>query len=245
MLYALVSFSDQIGPLNVFRYITFRTGGAIMTALLFVFLFGPAIIDLLRVKQGKGQPIREDGPETHFAKKGTPTMGGLMILSGVTVSTLLWANLANWYVWIVLFVTLSYGAIGFYDDYLKVTNGKRRLPGSWRLLAEFVVAGIAAWAVMRVGSAGLLLLADGAVLQERRHPARRPVRAARHPRDRRRRQRRQPDRRPRRPRHRAGDDRGGDLRPHRLPGRQRQLRALPADPLRAGRRRAGRSSAAR
>ncbi len=83
MLYALVSFSDQIGPLNVFRYITFRTGGAIMTALLFVFLFGPAIIDLLRVKQGKGQPIREDGPATHFAKKGTPTMGGLMILSGV------------------------------------------------------------------------------------------------------------------------------------------------------------------
>jgi phospho-N-acetylmuramoyl-pentapeptide-transferase len=79
MLYALVSFSDQIGPLNVFRYITFRTGGAIMTALLFVFLFGPAIIDLLRLKQGKGQPIREDGPATHFAKMGTPTMGGLMI----------------------------------------------------------------------------------------------------------------------------------------------------------------------
>ena len=126
MLYALVSFSDQIGPLNVFRYITFRTGGAIMTALLFVFLFGPAIIDLLRVKQGKGQPIREDGPATHFAKKGTPTMGGLMILSGVTVSTLLWANWANWYVWIVLFVTLSYGAIGFYDDYLKVTKQQDR-----------------------------------------------------------------------------------------------------------------------
>ena len=102
MLYALVNFSDQIGPLNVFRYITFRTGGAIMTALLFVFLFGPAIIDLLRLKQGKGQPIREDGPATHFSKKGTPTMGGLMILSGVTVSTLLWANWANWYVWIVL-----------------------------------------------------------------------------------------------------------------------------------------------
>jgi Phospho-N-acetylmuramoyl-pentapeptide-transferase signature 1 len=81
MLYALVQFSDQIGPLNVFRYITFRTGGAIMTALLFVFLFGPAIIDLLRVKQGKGQPIREDGPQSHLSKKGTPTMGGLMIQS--------------------------------------------------------------------------------------------------------------------------------------------------------------------
>ena len=155
MLYALVNFSDQIGPLNVFRYITFRTGGAIMTALLFVFLFGPAIIDLLRLKQGKGQPIREDGPATHFAKKGTPTMGGLMILTGVTVATLLWANWANWYVWIVLFVTLSYGAIGFYDDYLKVTNsGTAGVSGKLRLLAEVLVAGIAAWAVMRVGSAG-------------------------------------------------------------------------------------------
>ena len=168
MLYALVSFSDQIGPLNVFRYITFRTGGAIMTALLFVFLFGPAIIDLLRVKQGKGQPIREDGPATHFAKKGTPTMGGLMILSGVTVSTLLWANWANWYVWIVLFVTLSYGAIGFYDDYLKVTkssaggvSGKLRLAGRDRRRRH-----------RRLGrharrQRGLLLLADGALLQER------------------------------------------------------------------------------
>jgi phospho-N-acetylmuramoyl-pentapeptide-transferase len=155
MLYALVYFSDQIGPLNVFRYITFRTGGAIMTALLFVFLFGPAIIDLLRVKQGKGQPIREDGPATHFAKKGTPTMGGLMILSGVTVSTLLWANWGNAYVWIVLFVTLAYGAIGFYDDYLKVTRAAPGgVSGKLRLLAEIAVAGFAAWLVMRVGSPG-------------------------------------------------------------------------------------------
>src|SRR4030095_1425735 len=137
MLYALVSFSDQLSPLNVFRYITFRTGGAIMTALLFVFLFGPAMIDTLRLKQGKGQPIREDGPHTHFAKRGTPTMGGLMILSGITVATLLWANLSNWYVWIVLFVTLSFGAIGFYDDYLKVSYGSTAgFSGRWRLLAE-------------------------------------------------------------------------------------------------------------
>jgi phospho-N-acetylmuramoyl-pentapeptide-transferase len=155
MLYALVSFSDQIGPLNVFRYITFRTGGAIMTALLFVFLFGPAIIDLVARQAGQGPAHREDGPATHFLKKGTPTMGGLMILSGVTVSTLLWANWANWYVWIVLFVTLSYGVIGFYDDYLKVTNSKTAgVSGKLRLLAEIVIAGIAAWAVMRVGSAG-------------------------------------------------------------------------------------------
>src|SRR5215475_8312300 len=156
MLYALVSFSDQIGPLNVFRYITFRTGGAIMTALLFVFLFGPAIIDLLRVRQGKGQPIREDGPKTHLAKVGTPTMGGLMILSGVTVSTLLWANWANWYVWIVLFVTLSYGAIGFYDDYLKVTASRSAgVSGKIRLLAEMAVAAVATVLVMRAGSSDL------------------------------------------------------------------------------------------
>jgi phospho-N-acetylmuramoyl-pentapeptide-transferase len=153
MLFELVNLSDQINALNVFRYITFRTGGAIMTALLFVFLFGPAIIDVLRIKQGKGQPIREDGPQTHFAKRGTPTMGGLMILSGITVATLLWANLGNPYVWTVLFVTLSFGAIGFYDDYLKVSNGKSSgFAGRWRLLTEILVAGIAAFAVMHIGS---------------------------------------------------------------------------------------------
>jgi phospho-N-acetylmuramoyl-pentapeptide-transferase len=155
MLFELGNLSDQISALNVFRYITFRTGGAIMTALLFVFLFGPAIIDVLRVKQGKGQPIREDGPATHFAKRGTPTMGGLMMLSGITVATLLWANLANWYVWIVLLVTLSFGAIGFYDDYLKVTNGGSKGFSGWvRMLAEIAVAGLAAFAVMRIGSSG-------------------------------------------------------------------------------------------
>ncbi len=152
MLYELVSFSDHMGALNVFRYITFRTGGAIMTALLFVFLFGPTIIDLLRVRQGKGQPIREDGPKSHLSKRGTPTMGGLMILSGVTVSTLLWANLWNPYVWVVLLVTLAYGAIGFYDDYLKVTKQTASgFGGKARLGLEFLVAGIAAYAIMRLG----------------------------------------------------------------------------------------------
>ena len=108
---------------NLFRYLTFRTVGAAATALFFVFFFGPAIISALRLKQGKGQPIRADGPASHLlTKKGTPTMGGLMILFGLIVSTLLWANLTNPYVWIVLFVTLGFGAIGFYDDYLKVTK---------------------------------------------------------------------------------------------------------------------------
>jgi len=153
MLFELVNFSDNIGPLNVFRYITFRTGGAIFTALVFVLLFGPGIIDLLRVKQGKGQPIREDGPQSHLAKRGTPTMGGLMILSGVLVSTLLWANLQNGYVWIVLGVTIAYGAIGFYDDYLKVTKQTASgFSGRIRLGAELLVAAIAAYAFTRLAA---------------------------------------------------------------------------------------------
>jgi len=153
MLYELREFSDVLGPLNVFTYITFRTGGAIMTALLFVFLFGPAIIEMLRIKQGKGQPIREDGPQTHLAKRGTPTMGGLMILAGFTFSILLWANLQNPYVWIILGVTLSFGAIGFYDDFLKVTKRTSSgFSGRIRLLLEFLVAGLATAAIMRIYS---------------------------------------------------------------------------------------------
>ena len=97
MLYWLSAFSDVIGPLNVLRYITFRTGGAMITALVFVFLFGPSIIDHLRLRQGKGQPIRTDGPQSHLVtKKGTPTMGGLMMLFGIVVSTLLWTNRRSW-----------------------------------------------------------------------------------------------------------------------------------------------------
>ncbi len=153
MLYELVNFSDQISALNVFRYITFRTGGAIMTALLFVFLFGPIIIEMLRVKQGRGQPIRDDGPQSHLAKRGTPTMGGLMILSGVTVATLLWANLSNPYVWVVLGVTLSYGAIGFYDDYMKV---KKRtvagFSGRLRFGLEIGVAAVATYILMQLST---------------------------------------------------------------------------------------------
>ena len=114
MLYWLADFSGTISAFNVFRYLTVRTGGSMMTGLVFVFLFGPWIIDHLRLRQGKGQPIREDGPQSHLmTKRGTPTMGGLMILSGVTVSTVLWANPSNPYVWIVLGVTLAFGLVGF------------------------------------------------------------------------------------------------------------------------------------
>ncbi len=153
MLYWLVELSDQIQPLNVFRYITFRTGGATMTALFFVFMFGPALINALRLKQGKGQPIRDDGPESHIVQKqGTPTMGGLMILFGVTVATLLWANLANPYVWIVLILTLSYGLIGLYDDYVKVTKfSTRGFPGKIKFLLETLVAAVAVYAVVKLG----------------------------------------------------------------------------------------------
>ncbi|HEY4738329.1 MAG TPA: phospho-N-acetylmuramoyl-pentapeptide-transferase [Xanthobacteraceae bacterium] len=155
MFYWLTELSDKVSFLNVFRYITFRTGGAVVTALIFVFLFGSPIIDLLRLKQGKGQPIRSDGPQSHLVtKKGTPTMGGLMILSGLLVSTLLWANPANPYVWIVLGVTLAFGGIGFYDDYLKVTKQTHAgFSGRTRLIVEALVAIVAVTALIQLGRA--------------------------------------------------------------------------------------------
>src|SRR5580704_14888754 len=149
MFYWLIDLSNTVPALaflrsllNVFRYITFRTGGAMVTGALFVFLFGPWIIDHLRLRQGKGQPIRADGPQSHLiAKKGTPTMGGLMILSGLVVSTLLWANPLNPYVWIVLAVTLGFGFVGFYDDYLKVTQQSHSgFAGKIRLAIEAAIA---------------------------------------------------------------------------------------------------------
>src|SRR5579862_2530603 len=152
MLTWLQDFTHLSGVFNLFRYLTFRTIGAAGTGLFFVFFFGPTIISALRLKQGKGQPIRLDGPQSHLlTKKGTPTMGGVMILSGLIVSAMLWANLASPYVWIVLFVTIGFGAIGFYDDYLKVTKqSDRGFSGRSRLALEFVVAALACYAMMRV-----------------------------------------------------------------------------------------------
>jgi phospho-N-acetylmuramoyl-pentapeptide-transferase len=153
MFYWLVDMSGTIPVLNVFRYITFRTGGAMATAALFVFLFGPWIIDHLRLRQGKGQPIRVDGPQSHLVTKiGTPTMGGLMILSGLVVSTVLWANLLNPYVWIVLAVTLGFGFVGFYDDYLKVTKQTHNgFSGRTRLAIESLIAAVACYALVKLG----------------------------------------------------------------------------------------------
>jgi phospho-N-acetylmuramoyl-pentapeptide-transferase len=164
MLFWLADFAATFGPLNVFRYLTFRTAGATVTALIFVFMFGPAIIGFLKIKQGKGQPIRTDGPETHLlSKKGTPTMGGLMILSGLLVSTLLWANLTNGFVWVVLMVTIGFGMIGFYDDYLKVTKQTHAgVSGKARLAVEFLIAAAAAYLIIQVHDGNLARIANPA-----------------------------------------------------------------------------------
>ncbi|MDV7270108.1 phospho-N-acetylmuramoyl-pentapeptide-transferase [Thioclava sp. A2] len=145
MLYWLAGLSDGGDLFNLFRYITFRAGAAFFTALIFGFLFGRPLINVLRRKQGKGQPIRTDGPEGHFAKAGTPTMGGLLILSSLLVSTLLWARLDNPYVWIVLFVTYGYGLIGFWDDYAKVSKQNTEgVSGRIRMGLGLALAAIAA-----------------------------------------------------------------------------------------------------
>ncbi|HXT09385.1 MAG TPA: phospho-N-acetylmuramoyl-pentapeptide-transferase [Roseiarcus sp.] len=161
MLTWLSDFNHVHGFFNLFRYLTFRTLGAATTGLFLVFFFGPRIISALRLKQGKGQPIRADGPASHLlTKKGTPTMGGLMILFGLFVSALLWANLESPYVWIVLFVTLGFAGIGFYDDYLKVTKQSHRgFSGKARLLGEFVIAALACLAMKYVGGTAATSLA--------------------------------------------------------------------------------------
>lgn len=148
MLYWLTELSDGGDVFNLFRYITFRSGGAFLTALVFGFLFGRPLINVLRRKQGKGQPIRSDGPEGHFAKAGTPTMGGLLIVGALLSSTLLWARLDNPFVWIVLFVTVGYGLIGLADDYAKVAKQNTKgVSGKLRLALGFLIAGIAGfWA---------------------------------------------------------------------------------------------------
>jgi phospho-N-acetylmuramoyl-pentapeptide-transferase len=147
MLFWLTEFSDGGDFFNLFRYLTFRAGGAFMTALIFGFVFGRPLINLLRRKQGKGQPIRDDGPQTHFAKAGTPTMGGLLILSALMFSTLMWAQLSNVYVWIVLLVTAGFGLIGFADDYAKVTKQNTKgVSSRIRLLLGLVIALLASYA---------------------------------------------------------------------------------------------------
>ncbi len=156
MLFWLTEFSDGGDFFNLFRYLTFRAGGAFLTALIFGFVFGQPLINLLRRKQGKGQPIRDDGPATHFAKAGTPTMGGLLILSALIFSTLMWAQLTNPYVWIVVLVTLAFGLIGFADDYAKVSKQNTKgVSGRVRLGLGFLIAALASYAAAQFHPEGL------------------------------------------------------------------------------------------
>ncbi|HXI87404.1 MAG TPA: phospho-N-acetylmuramoyl-pentapeptide-transferase [Parvularculaceae bacterium] len=151
MLYLLLTpYADQFQLFNVFRYQTFRSGGAVLTALLISFYFGPRLIRWMRRKQGRGQPIRHDGPQSHVIEKaGTPTMGGVLILISLVVATLLWARLDNPYVWIVLGVTLAYGGLGFVDDYMKVTKQSASgVVGSLKLGVQFAVALLAGYFCM-------------------------------------------------------------------------------------------------
>jgi phospho-N-acetylmuramoyl-pentapeptide-transferase len=158
MLYflSLLTHTDQLAFFRLFRYLTFRSGGAVITALVFAFIVNGSLIQWLKVKQGKGQPIRADGPQRHIVEKaGTPTMGGVLILLPWLLSTLLWANLQNEYIWIVLFVTVAYGLLGFADDYRKVTKRTSDgVSGYLRLGVEFGVAFAATWAIMQLEEPG-------------------------------------------------------------------------------------------
>ncbi len=147
MLYNLLpAFSDDFQLFNLFRYLTFRAAGAVITAMVISFVLGPFIIRSLKARQNEGQPIREDGPEGHLlTKRGTPTMGGVMIILSLTVSTLLWADLSNSYVWTVLLVTGGFGLIGFGDDYLKITKrNPKGLSSKFKFLAQLLVSAVAA-----------------------------------------------------------------------------------------------------
>jgi phospho-N-acetylmuramoyl-pentapeptide-transferase len=155
MLFNLLSpLAEDIQFLNLFRYLTFRTGGAIMTALTISFILGPTIISWLKSQQGNASNIREDVPDTHLKKAGTPTMGGFLILLSLTISTLLWADIQNESVWLVLFATVGFGTIGFADDYLKLTKqNSKGLRGRVKLMFQLLIAAIAAyWAMSLTGA---------------------------------------------------------------------------------------------
>ena len=158
MLYELmVSMKGDLPGANLFSYITFRAGGALMTSLIISFVLGPWMIDALRARQGKGQPIREDGPASHLLTKvGTPTMGGLLILIASVGSTLLWGNLGNQFLWAVILTTLGFGAIGFVDDFLKLRGGSSAgVPGRTKLLLEAIVATITVLYISRLLPEGM------------------------------------------------------------------------------------------
>ena len=156
MLNLLAPYGDQFLLFNLFRYITVRSGGAFLTALVISFVMGPRVIAWLKSKQGEGQPIRTDGPEGHLKKKGTPTMGGFLILMALSISTLCWMDLSNGFVWVTLFVTMGFGAVGFADDYRKLTRRSHKgVSGRKRLLIEAAIAGLAAILIVQLTGDGL------------------------------------------------------------------------------------------
>jgi phospho-N-acetylmuramoyl-pentapeptide-transferase len=158
MLYLMAQQLDFPGVLNLIRYLSFRAGAASATALIIGLMLGPWFISYLRERQGKGQPIREDGPIAHLAKRGTPTMGGLLILIAVLGSVLLWMDIGSVYVWGCLIVTAGFGLIGFMDDYDKVKKAHHAgLSGKTRLALEFLVAGFATWLMVRHSGTALHL----------------------------------------------------------------------------------------
>src|SRR5262245_14765103 len=137
LYYLLYPLHDSYGFFRVFKYITFRTAGAILTAIFVSFLIGPSLIRLLSKKQ-IGQVIRDDGPKSHLSKKGTPTMGGLLIIFAITLATVLWARLDNVYVWLVLFVLLGLGFVGFADDYIKLRVRKKGLSSRQKIIMQLL-----------------------------------------------------------------------------------------------------------
>jgi len=152
--YFLLPLADEFQIFNLFRYLTFRSGGAVVTALIISFLVAPKLIAWLRKVQRGGQPIRDDGPQTHLSKQGTPTMGGLMMLFSVSISVLLWGDLTNGYIWVALGVTLAYGLIGFIDDYLKIAKkNSKGLAGKRKLVLQFMIAAAAAYACSNMAPA--------------------------------------------------------------------------------------------
>ncbi len=150
MLYLIAEYLGFPSVSNLIRYLSFRAGASVATALFVGLIIGPKFIGWLRVRQGKGQPIREDGPQSHLAKRGTPTMGGLLILTSLTFSVLLWMDLSDPSVWACLFVLIGFGMIGFLDDYDKVRKATTAgVPGRVRLLGEFAIAGVASWIIIQ------------------------------------------------------------------------------------------------
>jgi phospho-N-acetylmuramoyl-pentapeptide-transferase len=218
MFLLIAQYFEYEGVLNLFRYITFRAGGATATALIVGLLIGPKFIGWLRVRQGKGQPIRDDGPQSHLAKRGTPTMGGLMILTSISVAMLLWMDFRNPYLWACLIITTGFGMIGFLDDYDKVTKRSHKgVSAKVRLLAEFVVAGHR----LRDHRLQFGVRPLHPLLPRAGREPRLVLRAVRRVRDRRVRQCGEPHRRAGRAGDHAGDHRQPDLRDHHLSGRQR------------------------